>query len=465
MSVKRREFIRRNAMAGLGLSIAPGLLGTANIMGIPAEPVLKPSTGPVRNSGRPLEKVRLGFIGMGGRGSWLLKLALQRDDTSITAVCDIKEEATSRSIRMVEDAGGGSPAVYTSGELAYLDLVSLEDIDGVIIATPWVWHAPMAVAAMKAGKYVGVEIPAALTVEDCHELVQVSEETGMPCMMLENVCYRRDVLAVLNMVREGLFGELTHCQCGYQHDLREVKFNPGAEFGKGATGEAEWRTAHSVNRNGDLYPTHGIGPIANCLNINRGNRFMYLTSMASKSRGLHEYILKTGGEDHPNSKIEFKLGDVVCSLIKCANGETVMISHDTNLPRPYSLGFRVQGTKGLWMKDGDQIYLEGTSEAHKREPSQPYLDKHDHPLWRKYGEMAAGSGHGGMDFFVMHAFIESLKRGVQTPLDVYDAASWSVITALSERSIAHDGAPQDFPDFTRGEWMKRKPGFGFGDDY
>jgi hypothetical protein len=284
-------------------------------------------------------------------------------------------------------------------------------------------------------------------------------------MMLENVCYRRDVMAVLKMVREGLFGELIHCQCGYQRDLRGVKFNPGVEFGKGARGEAEWRTRHSIYRNGDLYPTHGIGPIANYIDINRGNRFINLTSMATKSRGLHEYILKTAGEDHPHSEIKFNLGDIVTTLIKCANGETVMISHDTNLPRPYSLGFRVQGTNGLWMKDGDQIYIEGLSEPHKWESSLPYLEKYDHPLWKKYEEKASGAGHGGMDFFVMHAFIESVKRGIQTPLDVYDAASWSVIGPLSERSVAEGGTPQEFPDFTGGNWIRRKPSFGFGDEY
>jgi predicted dehydrogenase len=323
----------------------------------------------------------------------------------------------------------------------------------------------MALASMKAGKYAAVEVPAALTLADCHELVRVSEETGMPCMMLENVCYRRDVMAVLTMVREGLFGELVHCQCGYQHDLRHVKFNPGVEFGKGARGEAEWRTHHSVLRNGDLYPTHGIGPVANYLNINHGNRFVSLVSVASNSEGLQDYIVRNSEPDHPNRDIEFKLGDIVSTLIKCANGETVLITHDTNLPRPYSLGFRVQGTRGIWMKDGDRIYIEGISDSHTWESSKRYLEKYDHPLWNKYESEAEGSGHGGMDFYVVNAFIEALKRGVQTPIDVYDSASWSVISALSERSVEQGGAPQAFPDFTGGEWIRRTPSFGFGEDY
>jgi predicted dehydrogenase len=442
--VNRRDFIRKNSLAGLGLAVAPGILKAA---------------------GNRLESVRLGFIGLGGRGSWLLRLALNRDDVSVKAVCDTKEPAVKKAANLVAEAGNAEPDIYTGSKDAYMELVQRNDLDAVIIATPWIWHVPMAVASMKTGKYTAVEVPAAVTLEGCWELVRTSEETGMSCMMLENVCFRRDVMAVLNMVRQGLFGELLHCRCGYQHDLRQVKFNPGAEFGPGASGEAVWRTQHSIHRNGDVYPTHGIGPVANYLDINRGNRFVSLTSMATKPRGLHKYIVDTAGENHPNAAIKFKLGDIVSTLIQCASGETVLITHDTNNPRPYSLGFRVQGTEGLWMKDGDQIYIEGKSEPHQWEDSEPWLTEYDHPLWKKYEDRAAGSGHGGMDFFVIHAFIESVKRQVKTPLDVYDAATWSVISSLSERSIAEGGTPQYFPDFTGGRWMIRKPGFGYNDEY
>lgn len=443
MNLNRRDFIKKNTFAGLGLAVVP----TALSLNIPVS-----------------EKVRLGFIGMGGRGTWLLRLALNRDDVEVNGVCDIKEENANNAARLVTDTGRKKPGIYSGSAESFKQLITRDDLDGIVIATPWLWHTPMAVAAMKAGKYAAVEVPAATTEEECWDLVNTSEETGVPCMILENVCYRRDVMAILNMVRQGLFGELVHCHCGYQHDLRQVKFNPGVEFGPGANGEAEWRTHQSVYRNGDLYPTHGLGPIANYLDINRGNRFVSLTSVATKSRGLHEYIVKTAGEDHPNADIRFKLGDIVTTLIQTAGGETIMISHDTNLPRPYSLGFRVQGTKGLWMKDGDQIYIEGMGEPHQWESSAEYLEKYDHPLWKKYEDQAAGSGHGGMDFFVMHAFIESVKGKVKPPLDVYDAASWSVVSSLSERSIANGGEPQDFPDFTRGTWMVRKPVFGLGDE-
>ena len=330
----------------------------------------------------------------------------------------------------------------------------------------------MAVATMKAGKYAGVEVSAANTIEECWDLVNTSEETGKPCMILENVCYRRDVMAVLNMVRQGLFGELIHLECGYQHDLRNVKFNDGkqpygggVEFGEKGLSEAKWRTLHSVTRNGDLYPTHGVGPVAEYLNINRGNRFVSLTSTASKARGLHKYIVDQAGEDHPNAKVRFKLGDVITTVIQTAQGESIVVRHDTNLPRPYSLGFRVQGTDGLWMDLNDGIYVEGKSPAHQWEAAGSYLEQYDHPLWKRYAPQAEGAGHGGMDFFVGHAFVESVKRQAPTPLDAYDAAAWSAVTPLSEQSIASGGTSQLFPDFTRGRWIKRAPIFALDDDY
>jgi len=410
--------------------------------------------------------VRLGFIGVGLRGTSHLKRVLNRADVEVRAICDIDKEALARAQTLVENSGRKKPKRYSNGDEDFRRMVVRDDLDGVIISTPWLWHVPMAVATMKAGKYAGLEVPAAMTIQELWDLVNTYEATGVPCMLLENVCYRRDVMAVLNMVSKGLFGELIHCQCGYQHDLREVKFRPGVEFGAGAENEAIWRTKHSVRRNGDLYPTHGIGPIANCLNINRGNRFVSLTSTATKSRGLHNYIVEKAGKNHPNAKVTFALGDIVTTVIKCANGETIVVSHDTNLPRPYSLMFRVQGTKGLWMKENNSIYLEGRSpEAHTWESFEKYQEEFDHPLWIRYTKEAKGSGHGGMDFFITHAFIESIKRKVLPPIDVYDAASWSVISPLSERSIAMGNKPVGFPDFTRGKWITNKPAFGLTNEY
>ncbi len=441
--IERRDFIKGAAGAAAGLAGVPAVL-----------------------RGRDDRKVRVGVIGTGLRGRSLLGLILRRPDTEVPALCDIDPEALRLAADMVREARSYEPEEYGNGEEDFRNLVVRDDLDAVVIATPWLWHTPMAVAGMRAGKYVGVEVPAAVTVDQCWDLVNTSEETGIPCMMLENLCYRRDVMAVLNMVGQGLFGEVLHCQGGYQHDLRGIKFQPGVEFGPGAQSEAVWRTWHSVHRNGDIYPTHGIGPVANYLRINSGNRFATLTSTATKSRGLHNYIVAQGGEDHPNANIDFSLGDIVTTVLRTANGETAVLMHDTNLPRPYSLNFRVQGTRGIWMSDNRSIYLEGTSpEPHQWEPFDTYREQYDHPLWRRFERDATGAGHGGMDFFVVRAFLESVKRRVTPPLDVYAAATWSVISPLSEQSIAQGSAPVAFPDFTGGRWARRRFTFAMSDEF
>ena len=279
-------------------------------------------------------------------------------------------------------------------------------------------------------------------------------------------------MAILNMVRQNMFGEMMHLECGYQHDLRHVKFNNGTqpygggvEFGEKGFSEAKWRTNHALHRNGDFYPTHGIGPVAQYININKGNQFTSISSFATKSRGLNEYIINQGGKDHPNVNLDWKLGDVVTSMLKTTNGETVMIQHDTSLPRPYSLGFRVQGTKGLWMDVNRKLHIEGLSPSHRWEDAKPYLEKYDHPLWKRWSVESKDAGHGGMDYYVDHAFFESVKRQVQTPIDVYDSATWSAIIPLSEHSITKGSMPIAFPDFTGGKWMTKKNTFAFNDDY
>jgi hypothetical protein len=342
-------------------------------------------------------------------------------------------------------------------------------LDAVIIATPWDLHAPQAIAALESKVAVGCEVVAGITLEDHWAVLRSQQRTGTPYMLLENVCYRRDVLAVLNMVRQGLFGELVHLRGGYEHDLREVKFNSGVpgepygggvQFGDNGWSESKWRTQHSIRRNGDLYPSHGIGPCAMWANINRGNRFLRLTSFSSKARGLHDFIAQNAGAEHPSAKLEFALGDIVTTQIGCANGETILLTHDTSLPRPYSLGFRVQGTEGLWMDLNQSIYLEGkSSKPHEWEAAQTWLDKYDHPLWKRYGSDATGAGHGGMDFFVIHAFVEALKRAEPMPIDIYDAVVWSAITPLSEQSIHAGNRTLEFPDFTEGRWRTSKPLF------
>lgn len=419
-------------------------------------------------------KIRLGFIGIGSRGTGQLALTLNRKDIVVTAICDVDQDRLNNASKMVQDAGMGKPTMFGAGDLDYQNLLKRDDVDAVIISTPWVWHTPMAIDAMEAKKAVGLEVAGAFDIQECWALVDTYEKTKTPFMILENVAYRRDIMAVLNIVRQNLFGEIIHLQGGYQHDLRHVKFNNGTqeygggvEFGEKGYSEASWRTNHSVHRNGDLYPTHGLGPVVNCIDNNRGNRFEFLTSTASKAKGLNEYIVEhpEGGPSHPNASVDFRLGDVVTTVIKCAQGETIVLTHDTNLPRPYSLGFRVQGTDGLWMDLNDSIYIEGKSPPHEWEKDADYMKKYDHPLWKKYAGDAEGAGHGGMDFFVIHAFVEALKRNEPMPMDVYDCVSWSAVTCMSEQSIASGSKPVSFPDFTRGKWMTRKPIFGFDDRY
>ncbi len=449
-NIDRKEFLKKTTTFGLGAALYPSFKAIQT---------------------KEKDIINIGFIGTGLRGQWLLDLASKRDDVLIPAICDIDDKMIDRTLKILKRNNKDVPSIYKNGDEDFLNLVKRDDLDAVVIATPWEWHHPMAVAAMKAGKHVGVEVPAAITVEDCWDLVDVSEKTGMECMIMENVCYYRPVMALLNMIREGIFGEMLHYQCGYQHDLREVKFNDGkqaygggVEFGEKGFSEAKWRTQHSVERNGDLYPTHGIGPVSTMLDINRGNKFEHLTSTATKSRGLHNYIVKHGGEKHPNANVKFKLGDIVTTVIKCYNGETVVVSHDTNNPRPYSLNFRVQGTNGIWMGDNYSIYLEDQSpKPHEWEPFDPYLKKYDHPLWKSFENDADGAGHGGIDFFIMRAFIESVKRGTKPPIDVYDAVSMSVISPLSEKSISNGSTAVEFPDFTRGKWKSNKPIFGVSD--
>jgi predicted dehydrogenase len=451
--INRRDFIKTTATASAAATVMPTSLF----------------------SSQANKRVKMGFMGTGMRGQWVLMLAAKYPEVDIPAICDIDDGMIESALQILKDAGKPEPHVYKNGPEDFLNMVQNETLDGVYIATPWEWHHPMAIAAMKNGMHVGTEVPAALTVDDCWDLVNVSERTGKLCMIMENVCYRRDVMAILNMVQQGIFGELLHCQGGYQHDLRHVKFNDGknpygggVEFGEKGFSEAKWRTQHSVDRNGDLYPTHGLGPVSPMLGINRGNRMVHLTSTATQSRGLHKYIVDQGGPDHPNADVDFKCGDIVTTVIKCANGQTIMLSHDTNNPRPYSLNFRVQGTNGIWQKDAQSIYIEGTSpESHRWENEDVYLNKYDHPLWKRFSDAEntiSHTGHGGMDFFIVRAFIETLK-GADPVIDVYDAVSMSVICPLSEKSIRLGSTAVKIPDFTRGKWEENKPIFGLTAEY
>lgn len=448
--MNRREFMTHSSVIGAGALLLPGGLMAA----------------------KDKKKARLAFIGTGMRGCGLLKEAVAQGHCEIVAVGDIDETAINNVKQVMKEYGWKDPDYYRK-ENDFEKIVTRDDVDGVIIATPWKWHLPMSVASMKAGKYTGCEVPACLTIPEIWELVNVQEKTGTPYIMLENVCYRRDVMAVLNMARKNLFGQITYAECGYEHDLREVIFNDGqhmfghgVEFGEKGINEARWRTQHYIDRNGDLYATHGIGPVSNVLNITRGNQFAHLVAMASPAASLHQYVVDKGGATHPNAKVKFKCGDIVTSLIKCENGEMIKMTFDTASPRPYTLGFRIQGTDGIWTDEANGIYLQKQApQPHEYEPMKKFLDEHDHPYWKKYGHTAESSGHGGMDYFIIREFVDCVAAKKPFLMDVYDAAMWSVLGPLSEKSIAQHSRPVQIPDFTRGKWKNRKPVFGLQDDF
>jgi hypothetical protein len=455
----RRKFITQSVLAGAALSVSANFKLHAT---------------------EKKTKVRLGFIAVGLRGQTHLQEMLRRDDVEVIAMADPDKKMMAMAQAAVSKSGKKPVKEYSNGPYDYRNLLKHEDIDAVIVASPWEWHLPHGVESMEAGKIVGMEVCGAMKLQDCWDYVNASEKNKVPLMMMENVCYRRDVMAVFNMVKKGMFGELVHLRGGYQHDLRGVLFNdgtssqgPGVEFGEKGFSEAKWRTLHHAKRNGELYPTHGLGPVASMIDVNRGNKLTRLSSMATKSRGLHRYIVNhpKGGKDHPNAKANFKLGDVVTTQIQCENGETILLTHDTSSPRPYDLGFRVQGTNGLWQDhssgqpDAGFIYFEDKSPHHQWENSKSYIEEFDHPLWKKHEALAVGAGHGGMDYFVDNAFIECIKRDAAFPLDVYDLATWYAITPLSEKSITEKGQVQEIPDFTKGAWKNRKPIFGLLDEY
>jgi predicted dehydrogenase len=456
----RKDFIQKTTMAGVALGLANSIKAF---------------------SSQKRDKVRIGIIGAGLRSHEHMGNFLQRDDVEITAIADPQQRSVDEALAVFKQYNRPQPAIYKNGNEDYKNLLKRDDVDAVVICSPWEWHSIQAIDAMNAGKIVGAEVCGAVKLQECWDVVNTSEKTKQPVMMLENVCYRRDVMAVLNMVRQGMFGELIHGQGGYEHDLRGVLFNDGVtaynsgvDFGPKAYSEAQWRTEHNLKRNGELYPTHGLGPIAVMMNINRGNRMTKLSSIATKAKGLQKYIAEhpKGGPNHPNAKLKYKCGDIVNTQIQCANGETILLTHDVSSPRPYNLGFRVQGTEGLWQdfgsggkKQGHIYFQKEMKHSHRWDNTEKWLTDYDHPLWKKYGEKAEGAGHGGMDFFVDHAFIECVKRGAEFPLDVYDYASWYAITPLSEKSIIEGGQLQNIPDFTRGKYKTRKQIFALNDEY
>lgn len=445
-ALSRRDFIRLGTAIGVGAAITGmGVNSCENRQpntkfGVPAIP--------------PLDRVRVAMVGVGNQGSGHAQSLLRIDGVDFVAVCDLIEDKVKRVQEWAKEAGKPEPKGYFNGELDFKRMCAEEDLDLIITATPWRWHTPVCVEAMKTGSHAATEVPAAVTIDETWELVETAEKYQKHCVMLENVCYMAPEMQILNMARQGLFGEVIHGEGAYNHDLRNYKL--------GGLYENDWRIKHSMKRNGNLYPTHGLGPIAQIMNINRGDQFDYLVSMSTGAFGLHEYAVDKLGPEHPYAKVKYKLGDINTSMIKTKKGKTIYLVHDTDLPRPYSRINLVQGTHGITrgfsdMTHGNIVHIEGISEAHRWQPLSDFTEKYKHPLIKKVEENAHGAGHGGADFIEIYRLINALKKGIPTDQDVYDAASWSVVSGLTEISVAKRSKAVDFPDFTRGLWKTRKP--------
>ena len=407
--------------------------------------------------------VKLGIIGLGARAETLLaSLVYLQDKATVTAICDLQPERIAKIQNILTNKKMPAAKSYTN----YKELIQNPEVDAVIIPTSWNSHLKIACYAMEHQKYAAIEVGGASSIQELWDLVRASEKTGVSCMMLENCCYGRDELLVENLVRQGLLGELVHCECGYEHDILEEiigGYRNGMEpaIKDNNINRGVERGIHNCHRNGDLYPTHGLGPIAKILDINRGNRFLTLSSFASKACNFNNEAVKQGLSQH------FNEGDVITSVITCANGETITLNHSVSLPRPYSRRGHVQGTLGLWSEDHNAVFIQGVSPTreeidpagnpytvHEWTPMDAMYKKHDHPIWKEYRENTRG-GHGGVDFLTLQAYFDAIERKAETPINVYDCAAWMSVTVLSEQSIAMGGTPVSFPDFTDGTWISR----------
>lgn len=386
------------------------------------------------------EQVRVGFIGVGSRGRSLLQEMLACEGVQVTAVADAGEAAVTKATAQITAAGQRPPTTFTGAD-SWQKLLDVE-VDLVLVATPWTTHTPYAVAAMEAGRHVAVEVPVATTVEECWQLVETSERTRRHCVMLENCCYDYWETLVRRMVKAGLLGEITHAECAYIHDLRSMLLEDRSE--------GLWRRRAHIERDGNLYPTHGLGPVAKIFGIGEDDRFDYLVSMSSRERGLTAYrdaVLPAGD---PKRQEVYRCGDMNSSLIRTQQGRTILLQHDSHTPRPYDRNFLVGGTKGLFRNYPPRLYLDGVGKFEEWLPLEEYRAQWEDPLWTNLGELARNrGGHGGMDFIMIYRLLQTLHEGLPPDLDVYDAVEWSVPGPLSALSVANRSRPVDFPDFRR----------------
>jgi predicted dehydrogenase len=425
MSLRRREFL------GGAASLAAG-----------------------RGDAAGLKPVRVGIVGAGTRGTSLLRTLLELPSVEIRAVADIDDNAIAQAQKLCADAGREKPVAYPRGPEDFRRLVEHKDLDVVITATPWEWHARVMLAAMDAGRYAVTEVPAAVTIDECWALVEKAEKTRVPCTMLENWIYRREPMAVLNMARAGLLGEIVYCESGYGHDVRYGNFSRGA-------GTLAWRGGHAARRNGDLYPTHPFAPVAMLMDINYGARIEHVMAMSTVSRGMNRYAADLWGAGHPLAKRSYAGGDRTNAMVQLNDGRAALNFHDTQSWHPRDDGHKYMGTKGtvrwpfpekgtIWLLD--RHWDRKAPYAAKWQPLDPLLEEFDHPLWKRYGKHASTRNHDGSDYLELVALLESIREGTPPPVSIVDAVTWSAIAPLSEQSIAGGGVKVAMPDFTRGKW-------------
>ena len=444
--VSRRDLIKSVAAAGAGFGLSQ--LGFPSDAHAEPEPPgggapLLPSMMDVRFEPRAVP--RIAIVGTGLRGRSTLGELLGVGGVKITALCDIVPEKVEKAKAMMRKAGHDyEPAVYTGGERDFEKLCARDDVDFVYTATPWRWHVPVAMSAMTHGKHVGTEVPVAFTIEDSWKLVDTSEKTRRHCMMMENCCYGYNELLVLQMVRAGVFGQLKHGGAAYNHDLRSILFE--------TRDEGLWRREAHQKRNGNLYPTHGLGPVAWYLGINHGDRFDYMVSMSTPEFGLTKWREDHVPKDDSRWKEKYVTGDLNSSLIKTVQGRTIRLEHNVSSPRPYSRINSIEGTNGLFEDYPARIYIEGHGKNDAWTTIDEYKTQYEHPWWKEQGERARTGGHGGMDFIMAWRLVTCLRDGLVPDMNVYDAAAWSAPGPLSEKSVASGSAPVRIPDFTRGRW-------------
>ncbi len=449
----RREFLKLAGSLSAGLMLAAaGCTGGAKTQG-----KTHAATGAAAAalSAGPIDTVRIGMIGVGDRGSQHIDKLIRIKGCEIVAIADPHIASAKKNRQVCIEAGRGTPDIYTKGEHDYKRMLDRDDIDAVWVSTPWRWHCPQGVDAMLAGKHAFIEVPMALTVDELWKLVDTSEKTGLHCMMMENVNYGRDELLALNLCRKGVLGDLLHGEAAYIHDLRYQMMD--MDHGTGS-----WRTGYHTQENGNLYPTHGLGPVAQYMNCDRSDdRFDAIVSMSSPALGRKQFAEANFPQGHPRRQMNYICGDMSTSIIQTHMGRTIMVQWDTTTPRPYTRHNLIQGTNGVFAGFPTRLALQGRGSYHEwteGDAMQEVYDEFEHPLWRRMGEEAAHvGGHGGMDFIMNSRIIECLRGGEPMDQNVYEGASWSAVRPLSAWSVAHGVKPAAFPDFTRGNWRGTRP--------